>query len=857
MDKYNYNPRLNYELFLKEISVNEIDKPKLYIIYGSDNQQRTGLCSELCNDLENNKNIVWAMSDSGTTQKKDIGLLLLSLRNQFNKKYGLLFPSFDIIYLLYLQKNKKLEHQTENNYSHFTKGKSPVNNILKSAGEIPEKGFFPFLSNIFEKPGNPYNEWWKIRGKVEFSNILSNDEDELSKILHSFWIKDFKYALQNSNTHAYIFIHSYEPDVELGNNSDNHLTGDFLQKWINNINNTSFVITTRKKIEWNGQNLEWNNFVRYINTDNYGINNADVFFEKYGINDPELKSFFKKNFEESRDLLNLSLDLYNEIKTKKNRTPAVSDFTDFKNNIFESFISVLDKHEFELLKILSVTLNWNNKLLLALIGNFETGFPSENLDKLNRFSFIKESELPGTYSLDNNFREKIQHLLDNKEKNVIYKFLFEYFDNLISTADFKKITDADKKNFEDAFYYAKSILKKNDLANWFLAFNSRFKEAGLFRFMLPYFMELTEILNKYQYGNSKDYLNILINVGIYFKEIGKYKEAESFLKKAMKMLGKLYGDESEELAECMVNLADVLFYQGDFNEAEPLYLKAIVILNPLKSKESKFSVVSLINVAILFARQRKYDEAIPLFEKTLKIRIKSYGEEHPEVQKIYTNIANIEFDRKNYSKAETLYRKILNSKIKYFGDKHPEVSKAMINLGNVLIELNNFEEAESLYVKSKYIFEEFLGNEHPDFAMTLNNLAYLHFVTGKFEKSKDIYLQALNIYKNILGNEHPDLAILYNNIGKLYTKTNEFTEAEKYLKKSFEIKLKHFGFYNSETSDIFESLADLYEASGNYKEALLYLEKLEKILSSKLPPDNPEIMIIRNRLLNLKNKFIN
>jgi len=823
---------------------------KVLNYYGSDNQHKQILYGELVNCLENDNNFIFAAVDLNVPANKEIDILLLSLRNQFNEKYGIAFPSFDIAYLVFMQRTD-LNFTRNNKNLPFNKGKSPINYIIKETGSIPEKGLIPVLSNIFEKPGSPYKNWWRTRGRIELSNILLLNNREVLEMLAFVLIKDFVDFLSKSGKYPVIFFNSYKPLNEDNNGYYLCVTDELMKKWVRKSNNILYVLTTREKIDWDEKSDEWNQ-IKKISVDDSLNGNYSGSIENSEIPDNDLRDYIWKECGEDRLLLNLSADIYKELKNKKNGIPVNDDFKNFRVDYFKILLSVLDKSEIEAFMLLSAVKRWDNIIFKMIMQRLRPGLKAD-LDSLKRFSFVTETNIAGVYKTKKFIRELFLKMFDKGELDLLNKFLFDFYNAQLSSADFKNLSDKDKNNFDNAFHYAKFITDIIKFSNWFFKYGRILKENGHLRFILPYLTEYTGILDKNKINDNKKYVDIIFNVGVYFKETGKYKDAESYLTKALKLLESLYGEESEEAIECLVNLADVLFFTGDYSKAEKLYLRAIVILDPMKTKTGTFSIVSLINVAILFARQKKFDEAIKLFEKTLKIRLKSHGEGHPEVDKIYTNIANIEFDRKNYSKAEKLYRKILESKISYFGDRHPEIGKAKINLGNVLIEMNNFKEAAFLYENAKDIFEEFCGNEHPDTAMTLNNLAYLHYVMENFDTSKFFYLQALDIYEKILGDKHPDTAILYNNIGKLFTKMKNFSEAEKYLKNSFEIKINHFGFDNPETGESYDSLAELYEASGNQKEALHYLKKLEKMQKDNLPNNSEELELTRRRISNLVN----
>lgn len=841
------------ELFYDTIAKKGKDKYSVLSYYGTKGIGKTSLFKKLCSKLETEKNILWSSIDLVNPQYREPDAFLVFLRKQFNKKYNIIFPSFDIAYAFHKQKsNPKLS--LKEIYSTSLEGKGPLSNILTTMDELPVKGFIPALSTIFTTHGNLYNDWWKRDGIKELANIPLLDEKDLISKLYILWAKDFKDFINNSNKKIIILIDSYDSLIKDIKTHDSQINDEFLQNWILQLGTVLFVIFSEKELAWSGNNKRWIGIIKPIHLQRFPEKDMDKFLKNHGIDDEDIIKIIIKESNGIPYILNLAVDLFQEIKHRKARKPEASDFKNLSEEKTDKLLSVVNKYEIETLQILSFSLGWDQKLLSNLITKFKTGYPESKINDLNRFSFIKETDMSGFYVMDEWVSETLKSKVDSQKKKEVYKFFFEYYNNKTKSIEFKNISEFDRKYFYNAFHYAKNTLDINDFTDWFLSICSEFRKEGQFRFLLPLLDELMIMLGEADNVKSKKYAETLNSIGKYFKDLGKYKEAESVFKQSKEIFEKITGNESKEAAECMVNLADVLFCQGNFSEAEPLYIKSIVLLNPLSKEESTFSTHSLINVAILFARQGKYDEAISLFEKTLSMKLQMHGEGSPDVSNIYTNIANIEFDRKNYEKAETLYRKVLDWEIKYYGENHPEIRKAIINLGNILTEEKKYEESTLLYEKAKDIIEECYGSEHPDYAMTLNNLAYVNYITGKYDTSEVYYLEALDIYKNILGTDHPDIATLYTNLGNLYIRMKKFDDAEKYLKNSLEIKSKKLGFENPETAITYKGFSELYEAIGNNKLTLFYLKKYEKILLKQAQSNNQELYAIQEKISNFRDK---
>lgn len=834
-------------LFYDTVAKDGKDNLSVLSYYGTKGIGKSSLRKEICDKLEIESEIIWSSIDFNISNNRELDGFLVSLRNQLNQKYNITFPSFDIAYAFYLQNSPQHLSLSECN-SLFIEGKSPLSSILGTLNELPSKGFIPTLSTIFTTPGNLFNDWWKHKGKKYLANIPLISQKDLINNLPVLWANDLNDFIEDSRKKVIIFLDSFDTLNKDTKTHDTNLNNEVLQKWILRLKEALFVIFSENELLWSVNNKIWSSVIKSVHLERFSESDMEKYLNNLGIDDNDVINTIIKESNGLPYVLNLAVDIFKEIEFRKKRKPKAIDFEDINNQSVDKLLSLLNKYEIDTLKLLSFSLGWNQQLLFSLISEFNTGFPESEIKDLCRFSFIKETEIPGFWIMDEWIAVYLRTKEESQKQKEVHKFLFEYYNNSIKSIDFKNISDTDKKSIQNVYHYAKNSLEINDFTDWFLNLSKKFRIEGQYRFMLPLLDELMKILKETNNDKSKEYADTLNSIGIYYKDLGKYKEAESVLKQAIEILENIKGKESKEVAECMVNLADVIFCQGNFSEAEPLYIKSIVLLNPLSQEESSFSSHSLINVAILFARQGKYDEAISLFEKTLVIKLKTHGEGSPDVSKIYTNIANIEFDRKNYEKAESLYRKVLDWENKYYGENHPETRIALINLGNVLIEEKKYNESKLLYEKAKEIIEKHYGNEHPDYAMTLNNLAYVNYIAGNYETSEIYYLEALNIYKNILGNEHPDIATLYTNLGNLCTSLKKYDEAEKYLKSSLDIKSKKLGFDNPETANTYKGFANLYETIGNNKLTLFYLKKYEKILLKQAQFDNQELLIIKEKI---------
>jgi tetratricopeptide (TPR) repeat protein len=290
----------------------------------------------------------------------------------------------------------------------------------------------------------------------------------------------------------------------------------------------------------------------------------------------------------------------------------------------------------------------------------------------------------------------------------------------------------------------------------------------------------------------------------------KYSAAELLRKQLIEFVK---GKDQQEYARQLNELAQVYYSQGKYDEAIKLYLEAIEIDKKTIGIEHPNYAICLNNLAMVYNSQGKYDEAIKLYLEAIEIGKKTIGIEHPAYAIRLSNLALVYYSQGKYDEAIKLYLEAIEIDKKTIGIEHPEYAKHLNNLAGVYKSQGKYNEAIKLYLEAIEVDKKTIGIEHPDYAIRLNNLAGVYDSQGKYDEAIKLYLEAIEIGKKTIGIEHPEYATRLNN------------------------------------------LAGVYYVQGKYQDALPLYEEALRIFEDKLPETHPYIQIVRESLIDCKQKL--
>jgi len=565
---------------------------------------------------------------------------------------------------------------------------------------IKEGGFFSKIIDTLDEFGPARLTWNTINNApdsikrffkeqaIDIDKLAAMESHEIEKLLPGFFAADFTSHL-GTNSKAYVFIDTYEALWEgLRDKGSFHEKDEWIRdRLIQNMNGVSWVICGREKLLWVSEcDSEWEMYLEQHTVDELPIDYCIEFLEACKIVDKKIHDVIIKASEGVPYYLNLSVDTFEKIRTK--RHPISEDFGKTQPEIFSTFVKYLSSNEIRALKVLSVPNIWDRNLFEILMKKFDSGLPTGAFSELIKFSFIK-TDSEGRCSIHQLMRKSLQEYQDPVDRENIHKFILEHYSNKLKDIDIKAITSEHETALTEAFYHAKESLEAEDQFNWFINVSDPFYTAAFWQLITPIYEEMLQILEE-----------------------------------------KL-GPEHPSVATTLNNLVGLYYQIGDYEKALPLYQRALDIREKVMGSHQSSVATTLNNLAGLYDCMGDYEKALPLYQRALDIREKVLGPHHQDVATTLNNLARLYRQIGDYEKSLPLFQRVLDIREKALGTQHSDVAITLNNLAILCYNIERYEEALSLYERSLKIFESKLGPAHPYFKITEQNIQVLKAQMGE------------------------------------------------------------------------------------------------------------------------------
>jgi tetratricopeptide (TPR) repeat protein len=166
-----------------------------------------------------------------------------------------------------------------------------------------------------------------------------------------------------------------------------------------------------------------------------------------------------------------------------------------------------------------------------------------------------------------------------------------------------------KRALTEAFHHGKHILDVEQFAQWFGATEEVFRDAVLWRFLIPLNEDLVRLIEDRLGPEHGGTVAALIKLAELYSAQGRYGEAEPLFKRVLEICKKFLGAEHPYTASALNNIASLYRDQGRYGEAEPLYQSALEIWRKILGEEHSDTATVLNNLANLYRAQGRYEEA--------------------------------------------------------------------------------------------------------------------------------------------------------------------------------------------------------------------------------------------------------
>lgn len=769
-----FTDRENFiEIFRNYLSLPiEPNQYRILVFYGVGGAGKTTLRKHLSQILQTDfPSTVFTSIDLDVPLYRNMETTLFVLRDELTEKYKVKFPSFDIAYTAFWHKTHPQVPITKDNFP-LLSGASVVGGIFRVLGEMPWVGWIPKLSKAFLTGSNVFREWWKRRGERELADIPNLEAKEIAERLPFFWASDLEDYLSQKQAKATIFFDTYEALWENANTEGGFfLRDEWVRDLISYLPKVLWVICGREKLRWGEVDEEWEKYLSQHLVGELSESDSKKFLSNCGIADSSIQDVI---YQASRGLphfLDLAVDTYNEIKSKLDRMPTVSDFARTQQDVLDRFLRYLDRSEIETLKVISAPRLWNYELVQKLIEHFNTAYPITAIDNLCRFSFIKESNTKGFYTMHELMRESIQAKFDKNTLRLLHKFIFDFYNDKLWQIDICFITDDTRRDMNEAYYHAKIALTYEDLYKWIGMVGKKFSDAAEWRLMIPLMEDFLRLTEEKKGIFTLEYAEVIYQLGKLYQMQGRYKDTEKAYTKALEIRTRILGEIHVDTAIVLSALGVLYTNKGLLLEAKSKLQKALEINRQLLGDDSEYVANTLNNLAAINEDLGDFDSAEALYTEAINLYEKFQKADTSYAANVYNNLAILYVKKNQPQKAEELFRKALTMRETIFGTEHPDYVNSLHNLASYYNFVGKYEEAKKLYKKVYRLKLSIYGIEHPDVAATLVGIAELYDNLHSKEKAIRYYRKALDIYLKIYEENHPKVKDIQKLIQELQTQT--------------------------------------------------------------------------------------
>lgn len=799
--------------------------------------------------------VTWATLNFETAPHRTVDNALYWMRSELRRKEGIQFFSFDLAYAVHWQKTHPQLALKEDEVPFLTEG-SLITELIGVAEDLPLVQIIAKLPGLIQKASTSVQEWWRRRGQRALHEIRNMEPAEIAEWLPTFWAYDLQDHIERSGQRIVLFIDTYEALWDGRRTESRFFTVDeWVREWVAHLPEVLWVIVGREQLRWEEVSADWPDVLDQHLMDALSDADARRFLKSCGIRDGAIQDTIVETSEGVPFFLDLAADTYEKVKQAEDRDLEPSDFSGTPREVLDRFLYYLSTEERETLKVLSVARRWDRVLFRKLIEHFQTGYPATALSQLCQFSFVKETETSGTWTLHALMRESLEEHQDNTLRMQVHRFLFDYYAEQLRDLDPKGLRDAHQSALAEAFYHGKHILDAEELQEWFDEASDPFFEAAQWQFLVPLQEELIELTEETYGPEHPCTANSLDELAQLFGRLCRFEDAELLFERALSIREKALGDEHLDTAETLSNLGELYNEVGQYDDAKKLHERSLSIRETKLGNQHPDTASVLYQLGFLYSNLGKYEKAESFLKRALDIQEQVLEPEHPDIADSLHGIACTYYYRSEYEKAKPVYKSALEIRKQVKDPDHPETARSLVSLGEIHRNLGEYEKAEPLCERALEIRKKALGPNHKETAHSIKTLGKVYHDKGIYEKAESLYNRALSIREKILGKEHRDVAHSLTDLAQIHKEQEQYEEALPLLSRALSTYMEALGEDHPFVSHAHHSLADVYENLNRNDEAeQSYLKSLD-IRERVLGEEHHQTAITLYNLANLYDKW--
>jgi serine/threonine-protein kinase len=277
---------------------------------------------------------------------------------------------------------------------------------------------------------------------------------------------------------------------------------------------------------------------------------------------------------------------------------------------------------------------------------------------------------------------------------------------------------------------------------------------------------------------SKEYLGVLMQMGLVNQAAGYMEKAEKNWRRSLKRSQELYESPHPVISRNMDGLAFVLKETQKFEEAESLYLKSLNMDKIIYGNKHLNTASTINNLAGLYFYTKDYNKADKYFTESYAIHKEILGELHPSTITILYNLTAIKGEIGDFESAENNFKKIIELDISTFGENHPNVATDYSGLASLYNKQKKYQLALQFYNKSTNIRRIVYENpRHHFIGFNLNSMGEIHAELGNYEMAEELYFEALVCLIDTYETDHKRIRDLIDNYARLMElQNNDFSQ---------------------------------------------------------------------------------
>ncbi|CAF3864337.1 unnamed protein product [Rotaria sp. Silwood1] len=426
---------------------------------------------------------------------------------------------------------------------------------------------------------------------------------------------------------------------------------------------------------------------------------------------------------------------------------------------------------------------------------------------------------------------KIISLYNNQISQYHSKLFLVYRGQVLSTADFKKLTK--NKNGLISFNNFLSTSKNRNVSLRFVMDDLEGTNMVGILFQMTIDSTVSSIpfasIQEESYYKKED--EILFSMHTVFR-IGDIRKLDNN-RPLYQVDLKLTSDDDQQLRQLTERirqetaggtgwhqLGELLLKIGQFNKAEELY-------TALLEQTSNDSDRAFIYHQLAYVKKNRgeYKEAVSFYEKDLKIMNKVLPPNHLDLAASYSNIGGVYQDMGEYSKALEFYETSHRIKEMVLPSNHPDVAASYNNIGLAYNHMGDYWKALEYYEKSHKIFQQTLPLNHPDLATFYNNIGSTYHNMGNYTAALKAVQNALNIRQRTFQEDNAVFAFTYGSFGRIYCSMKDYSRTLDYFEKCFTIDQKTLPERHPNRALTYSNIGDVHRLMGNYQKALFFHQK--------------------------------